>query len=254
MRGLCSSACIVADPACTVQNRTAERNDQSENIEVAKLGNIIRIHEALSGNTVPHDRGDIVGPGEVQDDITDDDDEHRVAEESLHAVCNQKGNSAAGKNKQQSQSQAETDDDGVTGQIDTADHDSVRQAEVIDEEVGCDCGTDGVGDHFRNGSQSCAEDTEEFAAVAHFEELTHGKTAGFTPAVHTVSGKSDEYADRRGDCAPETDGETGLIVLFASCDQRDNGKSGGEVTDRDYVTSSDSSGCQIVDNPSCVPA
>ena len=254
MRSLCRSACVVADPSGTVQNRTAERNDQSENIEVAELGNIIRIHEALSGNTVPHDRSNIISPGEVQNDVTDDDDEHRVAEKSLHTVGDQKGNSTAGENEHQRQNQAEGDNDRVAGQIDAADHDFVRQTEVIDEEVGRDCGTDGVGDHFRNGPQCCAENTEEFAAVAHFKELPHGKTAGFTPAVHAVSGKSDEHTDRRGDCAPETDGEAGLIVLFASCDQTDNGKSGGEVTDRDYVTSCDSSGCQIVDNPSCVPA
>ena len=236
------SAGVVSDPARAVQDRTEKGHDQREDVEVAELGNIIRVHETLSRNVIPHDGRNIVGPREVQNDVADDDDEDRVAEQSLKAVCDQQRDAPARPDEDHCKTETERYNDDIAGQVDAENHDVMRQPEIIDEEVCRDRRADGVCHHFRNCAQNGAENTEELAPVAKFQKLADGEASRLPPAVDAVSGQCHEHPDRRRDRRPETDRETGLIILFRACHERDDGKSRRQITHRDHIPSRNTSG------------
>ena len=230
---------IVPNPARTVQDGTEQSHDQRENIEIAKLRDVIRIHETLPRNTVPHDRRNVVRPREIQDDVSHDDHENRVAEKSLETVRNQKGNAPARPDEHHRKAQTERHDDHVTRQIDPHDRDPVRKPEVVDEKIRRDGGADGVCDHLRNRAQNRTENTEKLAPVTQFEELPHGETTCFAPAVQTISGQCHEYADGSRNRPPETHREPGLVILLRPCDERNHGQSRGHIPDRHHIPSRD---------------
>ena len=124
------------------------------------------------------------------------------------------------------------------------------QISAINKEIGGNRRSDRVGDHLCNRSECCAEHPEKFASVPHFEELPHRKTARLPPAVHTISGQSHEYADRRGDRSPESDRKPGLIILFASGNQRDDGKPRGHIPHRQNIPPCNSTRRQKVNDAS----
>ena len=239
MRGSSGSAGVIADPAGAVQDGADQRDDQSEYVEIPQLRNIIRIHETLSGNPVPHDRCDVVRPGEVQDDVTYDDDEDRIAEKSLETVRHQQGNASARPDDDQSQEQTEGNDDDIAGQADAADHDSVGEPEIVDEEVCCDSGSDGIGDHFSKSPERRTEYAEELAAVTQFKELPQREAACFAPAVHAESGQCHEDADGRRHGSPESDGKARLVVLLRTGNQSDDRQCRRQVADGQDIPSRD---------------
>ena len=235
------AAGIVPDPARTVQDGTEQSHDQRENIEIAKLRDVIRIHETLPRNTVPHDRRNVIRPREIQNDITYDDHENRIAEKSLETVRNQKRNAPARPDEHHRKAQAERHDDYVARQIDPHDRNPVRKSEVVDEKVRRDGGANGVCDHLRNRAQNRAEHTEKLAPVTQFEELSHGETPCFAPAVQTISGQCHEYANGSRNRPPETHRKSGLIILLRARDERNHGQRRCHISHRHHIPSRDPS-------------
>ena len=117
---------------------------------------------------VRNDRRNVVRPRKIQDNVSHDVHENRVAEKSLETVRNQKGNASARPDEHHCKVQTERHGDG---------------------------GADGGCDHLRNRAQNRTENTEKLAPVTQFEELPHGETTCFAPAVQTISGQCHEYAD-----------------------------------------------------------
>ena len=72
MRSASGVAGVIADPACTVQNGGRQRYDKCEYVEVAELGNIIGIKEALLWHTVDKNRHDVNVPAEFQQNESDE--------------------------------------------------------------------------------------------------------------------------------------------------------------------------------------
>ena len=224
MRGASGVGCIVADPAGAVHDGAGHLRHERKDVEIAELSNVVRVDEAFLRDAVPEQGSDVDVPGEFEDDESDDHDEDGVREHRLKTVCNEEGDSSCRPENQHRENQAGGDDDDVAGKVDSADHDFVRQSEVIEEEVCRDRRSERVCDHFGECADERGEDPEEFAAVAQFNELSFRETAGLAPAVCAESGKSENKADRGEDVVPEGDAESGLICLFASGDEDDDGE------------------------------
>ena len=122
----------------------------------------------------------------------------------------------------------------------------MRQAEEVDEEVGCDGGPDRVGHHLRRRADESGDEAETPAAVTQFDELPFGKTLGFAPAVGAETGQRQYDTDRRGNICPECHAESGLVILFRIGNEGNDGKSGHQVAYRDHITAGYAAGRQII--------
>ena len=89
MRSSSGTGGVIAEEGSAAENTVENDDSDRQKIEVAQFRNIERIEEALVGDTVEHDRTDLLTPAEFGDDEEDDHHEDRIADESLETVGNE---------------------------------------------------------------------------------------------------------------------------------------------------------------------
>ena len=199
---------VVADPGSAVENVVGQVEDQSEQVEVAKLLDIKRVDVAFSRYSIHHNRSNILTPVEVQEHISHQNYEHRVVQKTLEAVGDQKRYTSARPDDHGGDDEQYCGKQYEGRQIYSADVEAVRQTEEEDEEVGCHGRSDGVGDHFGNRSDR-RRDYTETAAVTHFKELTDRQSSCGAVAVDAVSAQAQNRTDGQRNCLPERHGPHG---------------------------------------------
>ena len=247
--GAAAIAGVVADPAGAVENLADDAHRQREDVKVAQFLDIEGIEEILAVHAVHHNGCDGIAPREVVENVARDDDEDRVADQTLKGVGDEQGNAAGRPDDDHAHRQHETDDDREGRHRDAEDHDLVRKPEEIDEEVGGDRRADRVGEHLGQRAQRGGDDAKR-AVVTHLQELADGERTRFTKAVGAVAGEAHDDAHGDDHVFPKRERVADLVFGFDERDERDDAETGGHVTDRDHVAAGHAArGEEVHDTP-----
>ena len=209
-----------AGPAHAVEDAAQDADDDVEDVEVAQPRDVERVDQALARRPVQQRGRHVPEPRHPHQQVRDDDQVHRVAQQALDAVGHHDRDLAALGRDQHRESEEDGHQQREGREHPTAEVQMHRQAAEVDDEARAHRREEGVVDDARDRLQHPREKPEA-AAVAHLQKLPHRHGARLPEAVDAVAGQAEDDADGRREGSPEPVGEAGVVVRLEHRHQAD---------------------------------
>ena len=215
-----STVTLCTCPGHTAEDGTKDTCKHIEQVECTEVLNIVRVQHGFAGITIQEGRDDLTIPAEFVKNVCANDGIERIGDKTLHAVGNHDRDLTAQCDNPDCQAQEDEHEQAECGEVPAADNDMGRKVQEVHDTACADSREDGVVHDPGNRLQECCINTER-SVVTHFKVLPHCHRSCFTITVCTVTGQTQEQPERSRNGAPETDGETALVIHFPDSDQRD---------------------------------
>ena len=245
------AAVVVADPGAPAEELVVDGEDEREHVEVAQALDVVGVQEALAGDAVHRDGGDLAVPRELRGDEDGEDDEDRVGDDALDGVGHDEGDATAGEDDDHRERDADGQDEGEGRDGVSPEREAVRDAEQVDEEARGDGGADAVREHLAEDARDGREDAEG-AVVAQLKVLPARHRARLAEAVRHVAEETREETDGPGEVVPVAHREAGLVVGFHGGHDRDDGEAVHQACGAEDVAAGDASRDEVVGDASRV--
>ena len=175
-------------PGHAVEKHSADADEDVEEIEVPQMIHIEGVEKTLVRRPRHQHRHHFVAPGESVENVGDDDDVHRVTEQTLDAVRDHDGDLSAGKGDPQSQTEKHGHDQSEDRAMPSEEIEKDGQVEKIDQKPRPHRGKDRIVDDSGNELDDRRGHPQGFA-VPDLEKLPHRHTSGLP---ETVGAESDQ--------------------------------------------------------------
>ena len=232
--GGCAQIALLSEPGVPVVDGPEHADQDIQQIEAFQLVDIERVEEGFPFGAAQHGGLD-VAEAEDAEDGDHDYGVSEIAENSLAAIRDHRGDLAAAQYDEQGDRQKQRHQEAEGVHLQRTDGEVVREAAVVDHEAAADGGKQRVVDHPGDKGEESRKDAEA-ARIPDLKELRHRQHAGFAVTVDHEAGQGQREGDQHREAVPEIERVAGFILHLEDADHRNQPHAGGPVGHADQIT------------------